>query len=144
LNFHSSYSNSELFYFSISIYFRSHGSHSHPCTRIAGIKENMIFAWIKLKNMCIPRWIFRVIIINKNFYYIFILLHPLYEHMLQHRETIVKPLKFLVYSQHTSLVSNIVQEFFYFIKKFSFNSHDRIFTKKYDSCNWWSTVEGKY
>jgi hypothetical protein len=49
--------------------------------------------------------------------------------MLQHRGTIVKPLKFLVYTQHTSLVSNIVQEFFYFMKKFSFNSHDRIFRK---------------
>jgi hypothetical protein len=49
--------------------------------------------------------------------------------MLQHRETIVKPLKFLVYSQHTSLVSNIVQEFFYIIKKFFFNFYDRIFLK---------------
>jgi hypothetical protein len=68
LNFHSNYSNSVLFYFSIWIYFCSHGSHSHLCTCIAGIKENMIFARIKLKNMCIPRWIFQVNIINKNFH----------------------------------------------------------------------------
>jgi hypothetical protein len=66
LNFHSSYSNSVLFYFSISIYFCSHGSHSHPCTRIAGIKENMIFTRIKLKNMCIPRWISELLLLIKT------------------------------------------------------------------------------